>query len=324
MHTAIWIGCLQIAASLLQSGADPNITDNKGVFIYIFHRVPLFLAVRRMDIQSVRLLLDYGADPNALYNNMSLLSYAAKNSDFQIMKMLLDAGADVHLGDPQPLETVINYGSRVCLAALLNGNDDLLTPIKGKLPIQIALEAQTPLLSVIAVYTKRQIDEKKQQKESGQAVDESVLEFPPSTLKRSQIKKLNAALKQNDYLLPTDVVNRSVLHIKSPWKKKNEVQDVADISASLDISINNSLMLSKSRKAAALSDDSDNGIDYGVPPSPFTFNSRKEKKPKRTSTTETNAKKDNELAQNTVGDLTTATGFQFEALIPVNDQENHV
>ncbi|OHT06368.1 hypothetical protein TRFO_05555 [Tritrichomonas foetus] len=218
-----------------------------------------------MDIQSIRLLLDYKADPNILFRNMSLLAYAAKTGNFQAIKLLLDAHADPHIGEPTPLETVIHYSSRECLAALLDGHEeDLLVPIKGRLLIEIALEAQTTLLSVVAVYTKRQFDEAKKKGET-----ENLPVFPPKTLKRSRLKKLNAALKQNDYLLPVDIVRKSVLHIKSPWRprEKDDENEEAELVESMNLSLNSTM---RSTRRAHLLET--NGEDFGVPPTPFRYN----------------------------------------------------
>ena len=211
-----------------------------------------------MDIQSIRLLLDYKADPNVTFKDMSLLSYAAKTGNFQAIKLLLDAHADPHLGEPTPLETVIHYSSRECLAALLDGHErDLLVPIKGKLLIEIALEAKTTLLGVVAVYTKRQFDEARKRG------DQDIPVFPPKTLKRSRLKKLNAALKQNDYLLPVDIVRKSVLHIKSPWRPRERDSDEAELAESMNQSLNST---ARSRKMLGF------GEEYKVPPTPFMYN----------------------------------------------------
>lgn len=225
-----------------------------------------------MNLQTIRLLLDYKADPNHLYKERSMLSYAAQTGSFQAIKLLIDAGANTHLGHPQPLETVMKYGSRECLAALLDGHmNDLLVPINGQLPIEIALEAETTLLSVIAVYTKREIDKAK-----NGGNQNNVPEFPPKNMKRAKLKKLNAALKQNDYLLPIDVVRRSVLPIKSPWKKNpgHENND-ENVERSLKESLNMTMNAALSRRAAAIASEDEDGsipFNYHVPPTPFKLN----------------------------------------------------
>lgn len=254
--------------------------NNVLMFFYVLfsYRTPLNYAIRKMNLQTIRLLLDYKADPNYLYNGKSMLSYAAQTGNFQAIKMLIDAGADTHRGSPQPLETIMKFGSRECLAALLDGHmNDLLVPINGHLPIEIALEAETTLLSVIAVFTKREIDKAK--KEGTQS---KVPEFPPKNMKRSKVKKLNAALKQNDYLLPVDVVRRSIMNIKSPWKTKDELEkkqnsdEVESIERSLAESMNMSKNAAMSRKIAAMASEygnmGDGSINYQVPPTPFRLN----------------------------------------------------
>jgi ankyrin repeat protein len=83
-------------ALLLEKGADPNLCDRQ-------EWSPLLTSCYRGDIQSVKLLLDHGADPNfrlehtddGIFFEHSCLSAACYSGDMRIVKLLLDCGASI-------------------------------------------------------------------------------------------------------------------------------------------------------------------------------------------------------------------------------------
>ena len=80
----------------------------------------LHLAVEH--VGAVRLLLEYGADPNArdAGDNASPLHFAAGGAGVEVVRALLDAGADVHgVGDAHELEVI---GWATCFGATIRGD----------------------------------------------------------------------------------------------------------------------------------------------------------------------------------------------------------
>ena len=78
---------IQIVTSLLEAGADPNITDSYG-------RTPIFCGHRE-------LLLKYGADPNHQDNdgNTPLMLDVNDNLSASLMEALLKNGADPNIAN---------------------------------------------------------------------------------------------------------------------------------------------------------------------------------------------------------------------------------
>ncbi|KAJ5499532.1 hypothetical protein N7453_008583 [Penicillium expansum] len=85
----------EVLSLLLDNGANPNYTDPE------FGITPLWLAVRghstigsfsRDDL--VRLLLEHGADPTLALRNQSILFWAISSCHYDTIKMLLDCGAN--------------------------------------------------------------------------------------------------------------------------------------------------------------------------------------------------------------------------------------
>ena len=83
-------GYIEIVRMLLEYGIDPDPVNS-------IHN-PLIYAIENGHIEIVRMLLEYGADPNSNDNYMrSALIYAIGsdfNQDIEIVRLLLDAGAD--------------------------------------------------------------------------------------------------------------------------------------------------------------------------------------------------------------------------------------
>ncbi len=109
-----WHGDAEIAEILLQSGADPNTADHKGI-------TPLIMAARGGYTEFVDLLLRSGADPNKRCNvGVSALHYAAGRNHPDIAKLLVERNANLHadFGDGTPLMTARRYGND-CVVTIL-------------------------------------------------------------------------------------------------------------------------------------------------------------------------------------------------------------
>lgn len=91
-QTPLHLANVEVARLLLERGADVDARDSRG-------NTPLILAVNSREcLDLVKLLLSYGADPNAIDNaDMNVLFNFCQGSDYnmQTFKMLVDAGADI-------------------------------------------------------------------------------------------------------------------------------------------------------------------------------------------------------------------------------------
>jgi hypothetical protein len=96
LHASIQGRHIRIAELLLASGADPNINTTNW-------DTPLVMAVRKKDIEFVRLLLRHGADVDQISvypyspTGITALQRACCQGDSQLASVLLDHGANVNL-----------------------------------------------------------------------------------------------------------------------------------------------------------------------------------------------------------------------------------
>lgn len=81
-----------IVQRMLLAGADSNCHDASGASA-------VYLAVMYENEEAVRLLLEYGADPNKSYEELTPLMFAAANQQLVILQRLINAGADLNCRD---------------------------------------------------------------------------------------------------------------------------------------------------------------------------------------------------------------------------------
>jgi uncharacterized protein len=94
LRTAIKVGQKKTARLLLELGADPNFMTPKGV-------APAEVAVTfQKDPEYLKLLLDFGLDPNLISNNVPLILFAVSEGNWSQYDMLLAKGADINSKTP--------------------------------------------------------------------------------------------------------------------------------------------------------------------------------------------------------------------------------
>lgn len=185
------------------------------------------MAVRKQDLRAMKLLLDFGADPNAVITDdenedprmrrRSLLSIAVYNGSAEAAKMLLIHGANPLPQGTDPLIATLNNETRETLAVLLKDRpSDVLRTIEEKPFIVHAIEMKSNLLPIIVSLVKQQIKIKEDNHE------ENIPVFPPKGLKRSQKKELEKAESLQDERITADFVDDIVKSIKNPWKNIND------------------------------------------------------------------------------------------------------
>lgn len=81
-------------------------------FLEIFNDPPIFYAIRNGDTESVKLLLEHGANPNLSSDGYTPLNEALQSKNierFDIANLLLDYGADVDLDDRWGVKPVLYF-----------------------------------------------------------------------------------------------------------------------------------------------------------------------------------------------------------------------
>jgi hypothetical protein len=175
----------------------------------------------------VKLLLDYGANPNTLIHypdrdpdhpahDRSLLTIAVFNGFADVARLLLKEGANPHPDGLPPLLAAFNFDYREVLAALLDGRpEDVLQEFDGRPFLVHAIEHQSSLLAVIARLVEAEV---------GKQSPDQAVSFPPRSLNRKQKKDLKRAMKLHDDVLSTEAASKAVRAVKRPWKKPSGLQ----------------------------------------------------------------------------------------------------
>lgn len=133
----------QMVAALLEAGANPNVRDPTG-------NSPLLMAARYKRIDTLKILLGHGGDPNfgskTADGYITPLYVAVFFNDPKVVKILIDNGADVNKGETtsigdSPLHRAAKDG-RVDIVQLLLGNSGIdVNKFNG--------EGHTPLMDAL-------------------------------------------------------------------------------------------------------------------------------------------------------------------------------
>jgi len=108
-----------LARALIERGADVNAAAENAQ-----HVAPIHAAASVGDIETIRLLLDRGADPNARQQaGLTPLHAAAHNGDLEMAKLLVARGADRHVrtDDGKDAAAIAAERGRGEFVAWLNG-----------------------------------------------------------------------------------------------------------------------------------------------------------------------------------------------------------
>jgi len=145
---AVLYGDAESVRLLLDAGADPNIRNEAGA-------TPLMWAVN--DLDKTRLLLDHGADVNARSQDSrtALLIAAGQFGSREVVKLLLDRGADIKVkspaagGDMTPLTEAARLSDESLLRLLIERGADL----KDAGPVALAIAQYAQCEKCIDVLT---------------------------------------------------------------------------------------------------------------------------------------------------------------------------
>ncbi|MEN2403051.1 ankyrin repeat domain-containing protein [Flavobacterium sp. MC2016-06] len=90
----------------IASNNKPSVGIQKEVSTYMIS--PLHVAISKGDIESVKKIIEYGADVNTFWKDLSPLMVAARYNKFEIIKILLVSGAKPFEKNEQGF-TALNY-----------------------------------------------------------------------------------------------------------------------------------------------------------------------------------------------------------------------
>lgn len=140
---------------LLDRGLDPNLeSGGQGEKDFLLLR-----ATRYRQVETVKVLLEHGADPSKVSWGFKKtpLFFAAGDGDLGIMKLLLDAGADVNATDQNRnnalREAAVNKRLAAVELLMEKGIDPLQTNANGESMLDIARNHSTP--EIVSLLTSR-------------------------------------------------------------------------------------------------------------------------------------------------------------------------
>ena len=182
---AILTGCVEVATSLIEHGADVNAED-------VSHFTPIFAAVEIGDTSLVRLLLSHGAKIDVVnYLGTSVLYHAVSSKQIDVARILLaegitpekqrsdgltelhiaahigsseaislliEAGASINIQNSEgetPLHFASSRGHEAAFVSLVsNGADMTILTNNGKSAVDVASESMKQLFDSLTIVTK--------------------------------------------------------------------------------------------------------------------------------------------------------------------------
>jgi ankyrin repeat protein len=198
LHMAIKKNNIEIVKLLLEKGADPNIKNRA-------EQTPLEIAIFNYNIEIVKLLLEKGADPNIKNRaKQTSLEIAILINNIEIVKLLLEKGADPNIKnrDGQTLLEIAQYKDYDIIVNLL-----LEKGARGEIKIKSPYSTE-----IVEAVRKQNIELVKELLDKGADVN---------TIDKDNYGK------------------RSLLHIATDKKNKDMINLLLDRGANIDIFDNN-------------------------------------------------------------------------------------
>lgn len=135
---------------LIKKGADVNKT------MALFERKPLHYAAKLGNIETVKLLIEAGADLNPKdLQQRTPLCYASESENSEIIELLIKNGADPNIVIPKtPLETAVENNCETNVLTLLEmGAKPNMKDLKGKTPLDYAIKTNNKrIYNIIMKY----------------------------------------------------------------------------------------------------------------------------------------------------------------------------
>nr|WP_294937766.1 ankyrin repeat domain-containing protein [uncultured Flavobacterium sp.] len=89
------LGLALLAATNVALASNVETSTSKNVAIVKYDVTPLFVAISKGDLATVKKFVEYGVDVNEAKNGMTPLMYAARYNNPEIAKFLIEKGANI-------------------------------------------------------------------------------------------------------------------------------------------------------------------------------------------------------------------------------------
>ena len=92
--TIVYLGVALVAFANVSLASNVSLLSNDKITASVYQGVsPLCIAISKGDVESVKKIIEYGADVNAKSNGMTPLMFAARYNKVEILKYLVSKGA---------------------------------------------------------------------------------------------------------------------------------------------------------------------------------------------------------------------------------------
>lgn len=121
--TAIVLGTALFLFANSVTASNQKLTVKNEIEFSNYLSSPLHVAVCKGDLESVKKIIEYGADVNKVFRNMTPLMLAARYNYVEIVKILLEKGAQPSIENEHGLRALdyARYAKSIESAALLKG-----------------------------------------------------------------------------------------------------------------------------------------------------------------------------------------------------------
>ena len=110
--TIVYLGVALVAFANVSLASNVNSLSNDKKTVWVYAGVsPLCIAISKGDVESVKKIIEYGADVNAKSNGMTPLMFAARYNKVEIMKFLVSKGAKISEKDSKGF-TALDYAGQ--------------------------------------------------------------------------------------------------------------------------------------------------------------------------------------------------------------------
>ena len=110
--TIVYLGVALVAFANVSLASNVSLLSNDKITASVYQGVsPLCIAISKGDVESVKKIIEYGADVNAKSNGMTPLMFAARYNKVEILKFLVSKGAKINEKDSKGF-TALKYAEQ--------------------------------------------------------------------------------------------------------------------------------------------------------------------------------------------------------------------
>ena len=110
--TIVCLGVVLVGFSNVALASNVNSVSKDKSTVSVYEGVsPLCIAISKGDLESVKKIVEYGADVNEMSNGMTPLMFASRYNKVEILKFLVSKGARINRKDSKGF-TALNYAEQ--------------------------------------------------------------------------------------------------------------------------------------------------------------------------------------------------------------------